>query len=156
GNTVRIDLIDLDNPSQPIINLISPQTYTSTAGTQAIPDGSGSLTSDLVITDAMVLSDVNVQLSITHGRLSDLSVALQAPDGTLVQLVPVGGASGANFSNTRFDDQASSALSAGTAPYTGSFRPASPLAALNGKTLKGTWHLIVSDSVAGMAGTLDA
>jgi len=46
---------------------------------------------------------------------------------------------------TVFDDSAASLITAGVAPFAGTFRPEQPLSALNGKPTKGTWKLRVSD-----------
>ena len=58
--------------------------------------------------------------------------------------------SGNNFCNTVLDDAASALIQAITpvgAPWTGSFKPASPLAAFSGQNGNGTWTLTVSDLV---------
>jgi subtilisin-like proprotein convertase family protein len=57
--------------------------------------------------------------------------------------------SGNNFCQTVLSDSATASiqtvLTAG-APYTGSFKPASPLSAFNGENADGTWVLTVSDN----------
>jgi subtilisin-like proprotein convertase family protein len=47
-------------------------------------------------------------------------------------------------------------IAAGTAPFTGSFKPDSPLAALQGRVMKGTWTLTIHDMFAPDGGTLNA
>jgi len=76
--------------------------------------------------------DVNVRLDITHTYDQDLAVFLIAPDGTMIELSTQNGGSGENYSDTIFDDEAATAITAGTAPFTGSYQPESPLAALDG------------------------
>jgi len=66
-----------------------------------------------------------------------------APDGTKVPLVINTGGSGANFTNTTFDDEASTSIASGSAPFSGSYQALWPLAALQGKNVKGTWTLQV-------------
>ena len=56
------------------------------------------------------------------------------------------GSSGDNFVNTIFDDSASTPIASGVAPYTGSFKPEAPLAALNTIPANGTWKLEVQDA----------
>lgn len=56
------------------------------------------------------------------------------------------GGSGDNFTNTVLDDEAATAITAGTAPFTGSFRPASPLSAFDGVNGNGTWTLEMNDT----------
>jgi hypothetical protein len=72
------------------------------------------------------------------------------------------GGSGDNFGSSctpdgnrvTFDDAALLALVDGVAPFVGSFRPDSPLAAFAGEALAGTWKLKIVDSVSGDAGIL--
>ena len=93
-----------------------------------------SLTSTLTISDAFYnINDINVQLDITHPRVSDLSAFLIAPDATMIELFSNVGGTGINFRNTVFDDSATLPISSGSAPFTGTFRPAQPLTPLIGK-----------------------
>ena len=98
--------------------------------------------------------DLNVNLSITVSRASNLILTLTGPDGTSVTLSNRNGGTGANFSNTTFDDQGATAVASGTAPFTGSFRPTSALSAFNGKSANGVWTLTVNGANSTSAGTL--
>src|SRR5262249_46607253 len=49
---------------------------------------------------------------------------------------------------------AATPISAGTAPFTGAFRPESPLSVLNGTVPNGTWQLQVTDTATFDTGTL--
>ncbi len=51
------------------------------------------------------------------------------------------GGSGQNFANTTFDDTAANSINIGSAPFTGSFQPSSPLSLLNGTAPNGNWSL---------------
>ena len=66
------------------------------------------------------------------------------------------GGSGDNFTDTVFDDEAATAIGAGSAPFTGSFRPEQPLSAFDGKPVDGTWKLRISDQAAQDIGTLNS
>ena len=57
------------------------------------------------------------------------------------------GGSGANFTATVLDDEAATAIASGTAPFTGSFRPAQPLTVFDGQNPNGTWTLEIPDGV---------
>jgi len=112
-------------------------------------------TSEIVVSDLTApLVDVNVRLNLTHSYDGDLAISLRAPDGTIVRLTNRHGASGDNFSNTLFDDEAATPISAGSAPFSGSYRPFEPLAALDGKNGNGTWQLLVFDLAGGDTGIL--
>jgi len=128
-------------------------TYTTSPNAK-INDVS-TVTSSITVAASYPIVDVNVSVTITHPSDSDLSLALVAPDGTKVPLVNAATISGANLTGTVLDDQALSPITAGTAPYTGNFRPASPLSALIGKNTSGTWKLQVTDNVKNkLTGTL--
>ncbi|HEY9434492.1 MAG TPA: S8 family serine peptidase [Blastocatellia bacterium] len=86
-----------------------------------------------------------------HTFVGDLIVTLTSPQGTTVTLMNQPGGfnnNGRNFCNTVLDDSALALIQTITpagAPYTGSFKPASPLAAFNGQNGNGTWTLTVTD-----------
>ena len=101
-----------------------------------------------------VVTDVNVKVNFTMTFDGDLDVFLLGPDGTRVELFTDVGGAGANFTNTILDDQAATAITAGTAPFTGSFRPEGTLSSFNGKSGNGTWTLEVSDDASGDVATL--
>ena len=83
-------------------------------------------------------------------------IDLISPAGTTVRLANRNGSSGDNFTSTVFDDEAATAISAGAAPFTGSFRPVQPLTAFDGQTIAGTWTLRVADVAGEDVGTLSA
>ncbi len=99
---------------------------------------------------------------LDHPYVGDLVVALRAPDGTLVNVINRmggGGNDGRNFCNTVLDD-----LSPGNpigtstpqqAPFAGSFKPDSPLAAFRGRNANGTWSLVATDYVVSEAGSIN-
>jgi subtilisin-like proprotein convertase family protein len=130
----------------------------------AIPDNNPTgVDIPLTIADVMTLSDVNVRFRLNHTFDRDLIISLVHPDNTVVTLVSRRGSSGVNFGTgtndcagtpTVIDDQAATAIAAGTAPFAGSFKPDSPLSVLNGKASNGTWKLRVSDVADRDTGTV--
>ena len=75
-------------------------------------------------------------------------VTLSRPGIAPVALKPArAGATGANLVNTTFSDSAIQAFpaAASAAPFTGSFKPASPIAALHGNMAAGPWTLSAAD-----------
>jgi subtilisin-like proprotein convertase family protein len=119
----------------------------------------GSTISVIVVPGAKAIttiSDVNVTIDITHPNVEDLDVYLESPTGTVVELfTDVGGAS-ADFTDTTLDDDASTAITAGSAPFTGSFVPEGNLDNYVGESGVGTWTLTVTDDTPGNAGTLNS
>jgi len=125
---------------------------------KSIPDNNTTgITSTLTVSGLITpISDVNVTLHITHPFDGDLTAYLIAPDGATVGLFGRVGSSGANFNNTTFDDAAATSITAGTAPFSGTFRPVGSLAAFNGRAANGIWKLKVVDSARRDTGTLDS
>ncbi len=117
----------------------------------------------LTVADVMTLTDVNVSFRLDHTFDGDLTIALVHPDNTVIPLVTNRGSSGVNFGTgtldcagvpTVIDDQAAVAIAAGSAPFAGTFRPESPLSALNGKPSNGTWNLRIQDTAGQDVGTV--
>ena len=121
-----------------------------------IPDNSpAGGTAIINVPDNKVVSDVNVTItSLTHAYDGDIAIHLIGPDNTDVILSNKHGNSGQNYVNTVFDDSSTTPISAGSAPFTGSFTPDAPLSAFNGKLAAGAWKLFVVDSVNQDAGTI--
>lgn len=114
---------------------------------------------ELIIEQEGIIVDVNVTIDISHTYNGDVNVYLVAPDGTRVILVRDLGGNSHNFTNTTFDDSATKAITSITpsqAPFTGSYRPMTPLSELNGLNSAGTWTLEVEDDGPGNQGTLNA
>ena len=81
----------------------------------AIPDNNPTgVSSNLPVTGVGRLTDLNVRLEITHPFVGDLAVTLRSPGGTTIPLVQNRGGSGDNFIGTVLDDEAGTAISAGT------------------------------------------
>jgi subtilisin-like proprotein convertase family protein len=99
--------------------------------------------------------DVNVSLNITHTFNSDLDVFLISPTGTRVELFTDVGGSGTNFTFTVLDDEATTSITAGTAPFIGTFKPEGLLSTFDNQNPNGTWRLEVTDDLIGFAGRLN-
>ncbi len=113
------------------------------------------------VPDSFVISDLNLQLNITHTNLSSLDGFLTGPDGTRIELFTAVGGRDDHFNKTRFDDQASTSIVKARAPFEGSFQPEGlakkqpGLAAFNGKDIKGTWQLSISCTRSSRFGMLN-
>jgi subtilisin-like proprotein convertase family protein len=106
------------------------------------PDG---VASTLAVPVRRSILDVDVTVTLTHPYVGDLELHLRGPDGTRVPLVRRCGGGGNDFTATVFDDEASTGICAGTAPFTGFFIPDTSLAAFDGKEAYGTWTLEAAD-----------
>jgi subtilisin family serine protease/subtilisin-like proprotein convertase family protein len=100
--------------------------------------------------------DVEVKLNLSHRNLSDVDVILRH-DSRQSELTTDNGGSGDSYVNTIFDDQAGTSITAGTPPYTGRFRPETPLTTFNDQLINGYWILEYTDDASGgNTGTLDS
>lgn len=102
---------------------------------------------------------VTVSFFLTHTFDADLDIFLIGPDGTTVELTTDNGGAGDNFgtscaARTVFDDAAATSITAGTAPFVGTFRPEGLLSGFNGKPANGTWTLRITDDLGGDTGIL--
>ena len=109
------------------------------------------------------------KLIITHTWDSDLYLYLVAPNGQILELSSANGSSGDDFTNTIFSDAGATNITAGTAPFTGTFKPEGSLTAgcsltptvgsfgaIGGGSVvpDGNWTLRVFDNAGGDVGTL--
>ena len=105
---------------------------------------------------AALADDVNVRLDVTYSGAiipaSGLSATLISPSGTRVELFQ---GSRGNLTGTTFDDEAATAYTSGSPPFTGSFRPRQPLSAFDGEDPNGNWTLELTN-VALQSGTLNS
>ncbi|WP_020473323.1 S8 family serine peptidase [Zavarzinella formosa] len=136
-------------------SLAASQLVTSTDVNKLIADNAKTI-STIKIDGSFTISDVNVQLNITHPQDKDLKISLLGPDGTRVYLINQRGGTGANLTNTVFDDDASQKITAASAPFTGTYKPETALSQFKGKLAKGTWQLIIEDVNKGNSGRLNS
>lgn len=101
-----------------------------------------------------IIQDINVLVNLVHTWNGDLILSLIGPDGTPVILSNRNGGGSENYTNTVFDDSATTPIFAGTAPYTGVFQPEEPLSSFNGSTSGGVWTLEVDDRAPDDFGTI--
>jgi len=128
-----------------------------------IPDNSPTGASVTInVPDIGTVTDVNVRVRLDHGSDGDIAIGLSHSNSGNA-LSNNNGGSGANYGSgsndcsgtkTVFDDSAATLISAGTAPFAGSFKPQSGLSIHNGAPVQGAWTVTVVDSVAGTAGTI--
>jgi subtilisin-like proprotein convertase family protein len=108
------------------------------------------------------------RIRITHTFVSDLTIVLVSPTGVLVTLANEVDGGGDNFGSgpadctgtpTAFDDLAPASIRSVTsddAPFASSYRPVTPLSALNGTLAAGIWRLGVTDAYDEDIGAINA
>lgn len=105
----------------------SPQTNSSGAISLTIPDnlssGAASTISVSGIPADAVITGISVNFNISHTYDNDLVLNLKAPNNNVLNLVNRRGGSGNNFINTVISSDGVTAVSSGSAPFTGTYLP---------------------------------
>ena len=128
------------------------ETGTSAPGTpisNVLPPTVDSIT----LTGGLILTDVDVDVNLTHSWSGDIVMEVTSPAGTVVRLHDGGGSSDADI-DTTFDD---SGIPNG-APYNAGavMQPSGPgaLSDFNGQSGDGNWTMTITDTAGGDDGTL--
>jgi subtilisin-like proprotein convertase family protein len=108
----------------------------------------------IMVSTQGIVVDLNVRLTIYHTWDADISIMLIAPGYDSADISSRNGGSGDNYINTVFDDEASTPITSGTPPFTGSYRPEQPLSSFDSLPLTGSWVLKVRDDFAQDTGQL--
>ncbi len=129
--------------------------YGATDTPVPIPDNNpAGASSTIAVTDPNTVLDVNVTVNLTHTYDGDITLTLYGPGGRQATLSARRGGSGNDFTGTLFDDAAATPIASGSPPFTGAFRPDSPLSVFNGAPAAGNWTLAVVDSASNDAGEI--
>jgi subtilisin family serine protease len=99
--------------------------------------------------------DVDVMANISHRTASDIDLFL-VRNSSQSELTSDNGGSGDSYVGTIFDDEAALPITSGTVPFTGRFRPETPLSTFDGQPVAGSWILRLFDDASGDYGTLDS
>jgi subtilisin-like proprotein convertase family protein len=110
--------------------------------------------STIAVTAPDSVARVRVGIDIAHTWDTDLDIWLVGPNGVRVELSTDNGSSNDDYTETWFDDAATTPITSGTAPFTGSFKPEGTLSTLNGTPAGGNWKLEITDDSGGDSGTL--
>jgi subtilisin-like proprotein convertase family protein len=113
------------------------------------------------VPDHFIITDMDIQISITHTNVFDLQIFLRSPTEKVICLnmfdfkkefsvYP-------NYTNTIFDDEALLSIKEGNAPFTGRFRPLEPykLSEFDGEDAYGLWRLQIYDAYWWDTGTFN-
>jgi subtilisin-like proprotein convertase family protein len=148
------------------------QTGALGAAQPAVTYGSGNISTPLPdnttvdipinVADVGAVADINVRVRLNHAFDGDVEIRLVHPDGTTILLSDNRGGAGTNYGSgandcsgtpTTFDDSAATAITAGAAPFAGTFRPEQALSAFNGKPTAGIWKVRITDTATDDTGT---
>ncbi|MCK6593329.1 MAG: DVUA0089 family protein, partial [Polyangiaceae bacterium] len=110
------------------------------------PVGATAAVSSVAFGGAGIVAKSIVKVSIAHAYDSDLDISLDAPGAPSIDLSSGNGGSSDNYTNTIFNDTCATPITAGSAPFTGCFKPEGSLGELFGTALQGTWTLTADDT----------
>ncbi len=142
-------------PANPFVYYVwTGLNISSTTVPKFIPDLT-QVKDTIYIPQSGIVEDVTVTINITHPDDGEIVMFLNkvSSSSTLSQYNGVGGQ---NYINTVFDDSATISIKQGTPPFTGTFRPETPLSNFRGQELQGYWVLRIYDKTAGNQGTLQS
>lgn len=148
---------DSDNANDAVTKTVVNLSCDSETVSPNSPIGpnAGAVTSSIIsFTDDFVVNDVNVTINANHSFVGDLDIVLVGPDNTEVLLFDRRGSGGDNLVGTVFDDEATTSIGSGTAPFTGVFQPEGNLSDFNGLNSAGDWTLVITDNANLDGGTL--
>ncbi|MBP9121699.1 MAG: S8 family serine peptidase [Ignavibacteriaceae bacterium] len=121
----------------------------------AIRDNQSAVDTVMVPTLEANIVKVIVKLdNIQHTYTGDLDIFIKGPNGTEVELSSDNGAGGDNYIGTIFDDAATTLITAGTAPFTGTYKPEGLLSTFANIESGGAWILRVFDDAGSDTGSV--
>jgi trimeric autotransporter adhesin len=132
--TVGSGMINLSVPDNDINGVSNTLTVTG------IPNGAS-------------ITSIDVRVNATHPYVSDMTISLQGPNNSTIDLFTERGGSGDNLVNTVFSSTATNPIGAGTAPFTGTFLPEGTFSNLFSQA-NGNWVLSIIDPYSGDQGVL--
>lgn len=132
-------------------------TGTAAGVPAAIPDNlpAGGAMLSIPIAATGTVTKMAMRFNATHTFDADVGVWLKGPTGGELNISTDNGGGNPNYTGTIFRSGASTAINAGTAPFTGVFAPETSLTVFNGQSVTGAWSLRVADVASGDTGTVD-
>ena len=91
---------------------------------------------------------LDVTIELAHTCDEELDIFLEAPDGTMVELLTNVGGNGDNFTATRLEDETEQSIPTGESPCFVIFQQEGLLRDFHGKSITGTWLLHITDDTA--------
>ena len=116
------------------------------------PEG---LISSIDITEDLNVESVTVSVKINHSWISDVTLTLESPNGTIIELLS-GACDSENNIDVIFDDSGVDITCSGNPVISGTIKPTQALFAFNGESSVGVWKLKVVDGAEGDEGSLQS
>lgn len=112
------------------------------------------------VPDNVTISDLNLNVNITHPRINDLYIGLLKPGATTVGEIRIVYQQGCStlFSNmnTTFDDSGVNLNCSGLNTAGNAYKPLNTLDIYNGQSSLGGWRLVIADLTVANSGTLNS
>ena len=133
--------------------------YISVDVPKNIPDNNiGGITSSISINEDLIIAGLTASVKINHTWVSDLTLTLESPEGTIIELI-----SGQCFDppndniDVTFDDGGSNLICGGTPPViSGTIKPSQILSGFISESTLGTWKLKAVDGAPEDIGTIES
>lgn len=117
------------------------------------PEG---LTSSITVANDLNIEKITVNVKINHTWVSDITLTLESPDGTVVELLS-GACDSVDDIDVIFDDEGSDITCSISPPaVSGIVKPSQALFAFNGESSNGIWKLNVIDGAEDDTGSLES
>lgn len=145
-------------PSESRAQTTTTYSNTTTAAINSSTSCTAPLVRNFTVGTSYIVSDVDLGFIASHTWRGDISLTLQSPAGTRVQVVTGDTSSGgsADNLNVRLNDGGTEVVNATNSnhntnnpPYTNNFIPNAPLSTFNGENSLGTWRLEICDGFSG-------
>ena len=116
------------------------------------------VTSTINVPSGVTISNVSVNVNITHTWINDLSLKLTSPAGTTITLVanPCNANASINDINATFDDAGTTFVCGNLPGVSGTVIPTQPFSTFVGQSSTGTWTLSVVDGFNQDGGALNS
>ena len=147
------DCDGLADDQDPDVGSVS-ESHAGTGG--PIADSSTTTFTAAVTTTATAIADLDLTIDLVHTFDGDLVLSLTSPAGTTVALATNLGGGEDNYQVTTFDDEAATAIAAGSPPFNGSFVPEGSLADFDNEDPNGTWTFTAQDTAGADTGTVNS
>jgi gliding motility-associated-like protein len=98
-----------------------------------------------IITDPLTQIE-SVCIDILTDWNDDLNIFLEAPSGAQLELTTGNGGGSDNYLQTCFSPAATTPITDGNGPFTGTFMPEGDWSVLAGEVINGQWNLVVTDA----------
>lgn len=134
---------------------ISCDTFVNNTSVPISAQGTPTVTSTINVPVEGSLFDVTVNLNISHTWVSDLTITLTSPSGTVVPLLTQICDDASNIVAT-FSDAGTDVTCGANPAVSGTVKPNSPFSVLKDEPVKGNWILTVADGAAQDGGAINS